>query len=183
MKKLRNTIAIAALLLPGAVQQAYGQFAATGTTTLSVAVAPEAAISVTTGTTSLTTGSTIFGSSYGGTTSFTYKIRTSAATSTLTLEITTDFSTGGVTNKPSVAAPPTASDKLQYTCSVTAPGTGCASATTASTSAATSVATFPATSSSANAGNGGSVTWSLTDDPVYPVGTYTATATFTISAS
>jgi hypothetical protein len=35
----------------------------------------------------------------------------------------------------------------------------------------------------ASASDAGSVTWSLTNDPVYKTGTYTATATFTISAS
>ncbi len=103
---------------------------------------------------------------------------------TITVKITTDFSgTGG----PSVGTPPTAGDALTYSCTSAASGTPCTgSANAASTSAATTVVTFGADAHStggASASDAGSVTWSLTNDPVYKTGTYTATATFTISAS
>jgi hypothetical protein len=49
--------------------------------------------------------------------------------------------------------------------------------------AETNVATFGSNARSAQAGDGGSVTWTLTNDPQYRVNNYSATATFTISAS
>ena len=172
----------AAVLLAGlGATSAFGQtFAGTGTTTLSVAVAAEAAIAINTSTTNLTTTGTTF-ADFTGSTNFTYKLRTSAASGTgsVVLQITSDFNgTGG----PKVATPPTSGDALTYTCTV-ASGTACSSAQTASTSATTSVASFGADAHSAKAGDSGSVSWTLTNDPVYKTGTYTATATFTISAT
>ena len=162
---------------------AYGQtFAATGTTNVKVTVAAEASIRIDTADTLLTSPDTLF-SDYTGTTNFTYKIRTSQAessTGSITLKIQTDFSpTGG----PSVASPPSAGDTLKYTCTVASPGTACASAQTSSTTTATSVASFANDAHSAKAGNTGSVGWTLTNDPVYKTGEYTAVALFTISAS
>ncbi len=158
-----------------------GQFATTGTTTVSVTVGAEAAIRIDTSTTTLTTAATTF-AAYTGTTSLTYKIRTTQSTGTgaITSRVTTDFApTGG----PSVATPPTAGDLLQYTCTIASPGTACSGTQTASTSADTSVATFGADARSALAGNSGSVAWTLTNDPVYKTGTYTATVTFTMSTT
>lgn len=159
----------------------FAQFASTGTTTVSVTVGSEAAIQINTATTSLTTATTTF-SSYTGTTNLTYKIRTtqSTGTGTITLRVTSDFSPVG---GPSVASPPTAGDLLQYSCTVASPGTACAGTQTSSTSSDTSVATFGADARSAAAGDSGSVAWTLTNDPVYKTGTYTATVTFTISAT
>lgn len=100
----RTTAGLAVLLAAGAMQ-AFGQFAATGITTLSVVVAAESAISITTSTTSLTeaTGAGIFGSAYTGTTNFSYKVRSSqtGGGGTITVKITTDFAAGG----PSVGSP------------------------------------------------------------------------------
>jgi hypothetical protein len=45
------------------------------------------------------------------------------------------------------------------------------------------VVTFGADAKSAMAGNSGSVDWTLTNDPQYSTGTFTATVTFTISAA
>jgi len=171
-------IAACALLMIAGLMQAQN----TGTTTLSVVVGPEAALTVTTGTTSLTTASTAFANPYTGTTSLTYQIRTTKTTGsgTVTVKITSDFAgTGG----PSVGTPPSAGDALTYTCTVSTPGTACTGSQTASTTAATSLATFGAGANSTKAGNTASTSWSLTDDPVYATGTYTATATYTISAS
>lgn len=155
--------------------------AQTGTTSLSVVVGPEAALTVNTVTTNLTTASTTFGNPYTGTTSLTYQIRTSKTTGsgTLTLKVTADFAGAG---GPSVASPPTTGDALTYTCTVSAPGTGCTGSQTASTTASTGFGTWGAAASSTKAGNAASVAWSLTDDPVYAAGTYTATTTFTIAA-
>jgi hypothetical protein len=156
------------------------QFAATGSTTVSVTIAPEAAISIGTPTTTLTS-STVFGA-FTGTTNFTYKIRTthSGGAGNIQLQVTSDFSP---TNGPSVGTPPSAGDTLAYTCTVTAPATSCSGSITSSTSAATSVATFGANATSAVAGNTGSTSWTLTNDPKYKTGSYSATVTFTISAT
>ena len=170
-------IAVAALLAPAAQAQSFGP---TGTTTLSVTIGAEAAIRIDTSTTNLTATGTVF-NNYTGTTNFTYKVRTTQSTGSgnITLQITTDFSPAG---GPSVATPPSAGDSLKYICTVSTPGTGCSGSLTASTTASTSVATFGAGASSANAGNAGSTAWTLINDPVYKTGSYSATATYTISA-
>jgi hypothetical protein len=186
MKKtlFKHSILSAAVLCAGA-SQAFGQFAATGTSTLSVAVAAESAISVTSATTSLTeaSGPTIFGAPFTGTTNFLYKVRSTLAggAGAITVKITADFGVGG----PSVLAPPTG-DAMTYACTSAASATPCTGPITASTTTATNVATF-ATNAHSAAGAGssdaGTVVWTLPNDPLYKTGTYQATALFTISAS
>jgi len=178
MTKKTTWISVCVLLILAGMAQAQN----TGTTTLSVVVPAEAALTVTTGTTSLSTTGTTFSNPFTGTTSLTYFIRTTktTGTGTLTVKITADFAgTGG----PSVATPPSAGDALGYTCTVSNPGTACTGSQTASTTASTALGSWGAGASSAKAGNSASVAWSLTDDPAYAQGTYTATATFTISAT
>ncbi len=164
---------ILAVILALAVPAAYGQFAATGTTNLTLTVGPEAALSVTEST-PLTSVGAIF-ADFTGLTPFTYKIRTSrtGGTGSITAQVTSNFEAGG---------PSAATGDLRYTCSVTAPGTGCADTVTASTTAATNVAGFGANARSTLAGNSGSVSWSLVNNPQYETGSYTAVVTFTISA-
>jgi hypothetical protein len=180
MSKYVITIVLSGALLAFAgIAQA--QFNPNGTTTLSVNVGSDAAIQISTGNTAMATTGGAFASDYTGQTSFIYKIRTSASggTGSITLRVTSDFNSGG----PSVTSPPTAGDALAYTCSVTTPGTGCSGSLTALATAATSVATFGSNAKSAKAGNSGSASWTLTNDPLYSTGTYTATVTFTISAA
>lgn len=182
LRVLKTTTGLALLLATGSIE-AFGQFAATGTTTLSVVVSAESAISITTSTTSLTeaTGAGTFGSPYTGTTNFSYKVRSSqtGGGGSITVKITTDFPAGG----PSVGSP-LAGDAMTYTCTTASSATPCSSSVTASTSAATSVATFATNAHSAQgSSDAGSVSWSLPNDPAYKTGTYSATATFTISAS
>ena len=171
--------AVAALLQPSARAQSFGP---SGTTTLSVAVGPEASISISTATSALATTGNMFNNAFTGATTFTYKIRSSktGGTGSIGVEVTSDFSPGA---GPSVANPPSAGDALSYTCAVSNPATACTGSQTASTTAVTPVATFGADAHSAQSGNTGSVNWSLTDDPKYGTGTYTATVTFTISAA
>ena len=160
----------------------FAQFGPTGNTSLQVNVASEAAIQVDTATTNLTTVGTIF-NDYTGTTNLTYKVRTTkvGGSGSITLQVTSDFSPAG---GPSVASPPTAGDTLAYTCTVAAPGTACGGSQTSSTTAATGVATFGANAHSAKPGTGGnSVNWTLSNDPLYETGSFSATATFTISAT
>jgi hypothetical protein len=179
--KMFKKIAVVVMSATLLTVSAQAQFAGTGTTSVTVTVAAEASIQVNTATTALANTGTIF-NAYTGTTNITYKIRTTktGGTGSITLEVTSDFSPAG---GPSVATPPTSGDALSYTCTVAAPGTACTGTITSSTSAATSVATFGANAHSANAGNTGSVAWSLTDDPTYQTGAYSATVTYTISAA
>jgi hypothetical protein len=175
---MNRSLAVAACILLAMAGLAQAQQA----TTLSVVVGPEAALTIPTATTSLATTSATFGNSFTGTTSLNYFIRTTkgSGTGAVSLKITADFSGAG---GPSVGNPLTPGDAMTYTCTVSAPGTPCSGSLTASTSASTSVASFGAGASSAKAGNSASVSWSLTDDPAYATGTYTATATFSISAT
>ena len=179
IRRIGTTVALLAGL--GAIP-AFGQtFATTGATTLSVNVGAEASIAINTPSTSLATSAGLF-ADFTGTTNFTYKVRTgrSSGSGSIVLSITSDFNgTGG----PKVAAPPSAGDALTYTCTVASSATGCGSAQTASTTASSSVATFGADAHSVKTGDAGSVSWTLTNDPVYKTGSYTATATFTISAT
>ena len=175
MRKRIITIAAALLAVAGIIQ-------AQSTTTLSVVVPAEASLTVTTGTTNLATTGTNFTVPYTGTTNFTYQIRTSktGGHGQITAQVTTDFGPAG---GPLVATPPSTGDALTYACTVSLPATACTGSQTASTTAATTVATFGAAANSTKAGNSGSVAWSLTDDPLYATGTYTAVVTFTISAT
>lgn len=159
----------------------YAQFAPTAPTTLSVTVAAEASLEVTTATTTLTSGGAIF-NPFTGTTSLLYEIRTTTSTGsgTITLKVTSDFSPAG---GPSVATPLSAGDALTYTCTVAAPGTGCGGSQTASTSASTTVASFGPGAASGASGNSAATAWSLTNDPGYKTGAYSATVTYTISAT
>ncbi len=183
MKITRNLLRLAAAVLLLAAMgafPAFGQtFAVSGTTTLGVTVGPEAAIAIPVPATTLATTGTLF-ADYIGSTGFTYKIRTtqSSGQGHINLKITTDFSGSG---GPKVAAPPTAGDALTYTCSSASSGTPCSSAQTASTTADTTVVSFGADAHSTKAGDSGTVSWNLTNDPVYQTGTYSAVATLTIS--
>ena len=185
LRRFTRSSALAAVALIAGQAYAFGQFAGNGTTTLSVAVAAESAISITSATTNLTeaTGSGIFGARFTGTTNFSYKVRTTTTggSGSITVKITADFAAGG----PSVATPPTG-DAMTYSCTAAASATACTGPITASTTTATTVATF-ATNAHSTAGTGssdaGTLIWTLPNDPVYKTGTYTATATLTISAT
>jgi len=167
-------------LVLGLIASAAAQ--AQNTTTLTVVVQPEASLTVTTGTTSLTTSGTNFSTPFTGTSTFTYQIRTTkpGGNGSISAKVTADFSGNG---GPSVGTPPSPGDQLSYTCTVSVPGTPCTGSQNASTTAATAVATFGAGANSSRSGNNGSVAWSLTDDPLYATGTYSATVTFTISTT
>jgi hypothetical protein len=179
MKKKLFATALGLLLTASLAHAQLG--GTTGTTTMSVAVAAEGGLTVNTTTTTFTESGANF-SPYTGTTSLTYYIRTTptSGSGSIVLKVTTDFSPSG---GPSVGTPPTSGDALKYTCTVSSPGTACSGSQTSSTSSTTSVGTFGADAHSTFAGNSASVAWTLTNDPVYKVATYTATVTFTISAS
>ena len=176
MKKLLGPVLM--VLFGGA--SLFAQFAPTGTTNLQVNVSVEAGVRVDTPATNLTSAGVF--ADYTGDTDFTYKIRTSSGGSgTITLQITSDFAPAG---GPSVAAPPDPADTLTYTCAMSAPGTACAGSQTADTASQTAVATFGGDAHSVRLGNSpNSVSWTLVNDPMYDTGAYSATATFTISAT
>ena len=172
MKKILALVPI--LLLAASVSHAQ----TTGTTTLGVTVGAEAAIVINTAATNFTEGSGSF-AAYTASTAFTYYIRT-ISLGTITLEITSDFSPA---LGPSVATSGSTGDTLTYANTVQLPGTA-AGGQPASTTAQTAVASFGANALSAKTGNTvNSVAWTLVNDPAYKASSYSAVATFTISAT
>jgi len=182
---MRKTILLAAVLMLVA-SVAHGQLGTTApTATVAVNVNAEAALTIQTTALTLSQSGTNF-TDYSGTTNFTYFIRTtkSGGTGSIVLQVTSDFSPAG---GPSVGTPPTASDHLYYSCTVPNPSNGtatpCTGPVNSSTGSQTNVAGFNADSRSPKAGVASSVTWGLSNDPLYQTGSYTATITYTISAS
>jgi len=162
----RNLILSMAIAALSMVPAAFG-----GDSTLGVTVGPEASFTAVDASTTLSKGNTTFGA-YGGTTNFTYKIRTTQSTGTGSITVlVTSFGTGG----------PEVSD-LAYTCTAPSSGTPCSSSTAASTSTASNVVAFGADAHSADSGDSGTAVWTLADRTGIKTGSYSSTATFTIAA-
>ena len=163
-----RTLLIALLLPVCAAAQS------TATTTLSVTVTSAATISIGNSSTALTASSTW--GDYTGTTTGTVLMRTSSSggSGSVTVEITSAFASGG----------PPVSD-LTYTCSVDedSEATACSGPVTASDSSGTSVLSMGADGHTADSGDTFSVDWNLKNLPSYTPGSYSATATFTVSAT
>jgi hypothetical protein len=180
-KTVKKSLFLAvALFLMSPLGHAQGLGTTTVTNQVSVTVAAEAALTIGASATTLTSVGTNF-SDYTGTTPFTYFIRTtnSGGSGFIKLQVTTDFApTGG----PSVGTPLTG-DTLSYTCTVSSPGTPCSGSLTSLVSSQTPIAGFGANAHSTKAGNSASVNWTLSNDPQYVTGPYTAVVTYTISAS
>ncbi len=150
-------------------------FAATDsdTTTLSVNVAPEATIAVTSNPT-LTKAGTEF-QAYTGNTTLTYRVRTSegAGSGSITALVTTEFAgASGITTAD-----------LAHVVSTAGVGTANESSTTASASVATSIITFGADAHSSDSNDSATINWTLADRPAYVTGSYTTVVTLTISAT
>jgi hypothetical protein len=162
-RKIQLSFAVATLAL---VPAAFGD-----DSTIGVTVGAEATFTAVSATTTLTKANTTFGA-YGGTTNFTYKIRTtlSGGTGSITV-LVTSFGAGG----PAVG-------DLAYTCTSPSSGTACASSTAASTTVASPVVTFGADAHSADTGDSGTAVWTLADRTSIQTGTYSSTATFTVAA-
>lgn len=154
---------------------------ATANQTLNAAFSPIAKLSVPSVLT-VTPGSQKF-SGFTATLPISYRVRTTPTGSgTLTVRVTSDFSPAD--------GPSAASGALTYTCGGATIGTSCSGTQTASPSSQTPVLTLPA---SACTGGGGScsspnpnsvnVTFTLTDNPGYSTGSYSAGLTFVISAT
>lgn len=171
------------LLAPAGMRAA----TATVTQTLQVVVGAAASFSTTSYSFVLGKTGTLF-TSYAAVLTPLYRVRTgtSVTTAGITVKASSDFTPPG---GPSIASPPSPGDALSYTCSGPTLGTACTGTQTVSTTAATPVVKFPASActgagSPCNNADPNSVTlnFSLTDDPKYKAGTYTATLQFTISA-
>jgi hypothetical protein len=159
-------LTIAALAAVSAFAQS-----SSGNSNLNLTIGPEAAFTALLSTTSLTTAAGGLFGAYTGTTTFTYKIRTTESTGSgvITVQVT-DFASGG----------PLISD-LTFNCTA-ASGTACSSGTAASDSAGVTVVSFAGGVHSADGGDAGTVAWSLVNRPSTKTGSYSSTATFNISA-
>ena len=161
---------------------------ATATQTLQADISPLGGLFSFPGTLTLTETGTTFGS-YTGSLAIQYDARTSPGGSggSITVKATADFLPSG---GPSITSPPTSGDALRYTCSGATLGSGCSGTQTVSTTTSTNVLTIPVSectggggSCSSTSPNTVSVNFTLTDDPRYSTGSYSATLTFTISAT
>jgi hypothetical protein len=175
MKKLLVLVSVMML----AASLSFAQGTGSENVTLNLTVAPEATITL--GTTAGFGSSTTF-SAYTTNTPYTYSIRTTKTGGSGSITVAfggTDWSgTGG----PKIVSPPTASDYLSFTSTATAPATAATGSTNiVSTSASYTVATFGTNALGAGI-TGNQVNWSLVNDPLYAQGSYSITATFTISA-
>jgi hypothetical protein len=174
----------ALLLAPNRLQAA----TLTTTQTLTAVISPEGGLfSFPNSVTLAKTGTTF--TNFTGSLSIQYRERTTQSTGggSISVEATADFTpTGG----PSIASPRSTGDALTYTCSAATLGTNCSGTQTVSTTTSTSVVGFSASectggggSCSSSSPNTVTLSFTLTDDPKYNTGSYSATLTFTISAS
>ena len=176
---------IALILVP---VSSLAQSTATTTQTLNATVVPLGGLVTLTSSLPLSKATSSSGS-FTGSMSISYRARTTQGSGqgAITLKATSDFTPSG---GPSITQPPTAMDTFKYVCSGATLGTACSGLQTISTSAATNVVTIGASTctgggapcSSADP-NMTTVTFILTDDPKYKTGSYSATLTWTISAS
>ncbi len=151
----------------------------TATQTLNPQLAPIGKLSVVTTTVTLTHTGTTF-SSFTGSDTINYKIRTTLSTGsgTMTVKATSDFSP---TNGPRVA-----NGDFTYTCGSPSLGTGCSGTQTLSTTSNTSVLSVGAgqcvgTGCSGTNPSSVTVNFTVTDNPTFKTGSYSSTLTFTIS--
>jgi hypothetical protein len=153
----------------------------TATQTLSAQINAIGKLSVPSSLILTSTGTTFV--AYSASLSISYLARTTATTGSgsLTMRATSDFSPAG---GPSIAG-----GQLTYTCSAALLGAACSGAQTASTSSQTNVVTMGASlctggGSLCSSGSPNTVqsTFTLSNNPAFKTGTYSATLTFTISA-
>ena len=166
----------------------HAQTTAQTTQTLQATIVPLGGLFTLSTPIALTKGGTTF-NAFAGSMTLNYRARTSqgAGQGTITVKATVDFSPA---DGPSIAHPPSAGDKFTYTCSGTTLGIPCSGTQTVSTTSSTNVVSIGASActgggapcSTANP-NSANVTFTLTDDPKYKTGSYSATLTWTISAS
>jgi hypothetical protein len=161
-----------------------------GTQTINLITQPDGLLYGFPNSVTLSKAGTLF-NSYTGAVTIQYRARTTAVTGTgnITVQASTDFvcASGG----PCIGTPPTAGDALTYTCTGATLGSNCAGTQTVSTGVGTNVVTaIPAAACTGGGSpcstadpNSVNLNFSLTDDPKYKTGSYSATLTFTISAT
>jgi hypothetical protein len=160
----------------------------TTTQTLKAVISPLGGLFSFPNSVTLTKTGTTF-TNFTGSLTIQYDARTTQSTGggSITVKATSDFTpTGG----PSIASPPSTGDALTYACSGASLGTNCSGTQTVSTTTSTNVVTLSASECTGGGGSCSSASpntvtlnFTLTDDPVYKTGSYSATLTFTISAS
>jgi hypothetical protein len=164
------------------------QNTATATQTLQATIVPLSGLFTQASQISLTKSGTSF-NGFSGTMTLNYRARTSQGMGqgTITVKATADFMPAG---GPSISTPPSAGDKFTYTCSGASLGSSCSGTQTVSTTTATTVVSLGASACTGGGApcstadpNSSNVTFILTDDPKYKTGSYSATLTWTISAS
>lgn len=159
----------------------------TVTQTLNATVVPLGGLFMQSAPLALTRASSFGG--FTGTITLSYRARTRQGTGqgSITVKASTDFMPPG---GPSIASPPSPGDKFTYTCGGATLGVACSGVQTVSTTTSTSVVSLgasactgggaPCSTASPNSAN---VTFILPDDSKYKTGSYSATLTWTISAS
>jgi hypothetical protein len=190
VRRLCRLVLLAALTaLAVAPQGAHAQ-TILGTQTLNLIVQPDGLLYGFPNSLTLSKAGTLF-NTYAGTLTVQYKARTTASSGpgNITLRATSDFvcASGG----PCIATPPTTGDALTYTCTSATLGSNCAGVQTVSTASSTTVVTaIPAAACTGGGSpcstadpNTVNLNFNLTDDPKYRTGAYSATLTFTISAT
>lgn len=165
---IRTGLATLGLLMAPSV------FAATDTATgtVSVNVAPEASITVSTNPTLTSTGTEF--ASYTGNTTYNYKYRTTTAggAGAVTVTVTTEFAaTSGILT-----------GHLSHVASTTGVATANAVSTTAAVTA-TGLLTFATATNSIDAGDTGTIAWTLVNLPTHNTGAASTTVTLTITAT
>jgi hypothetical protein len=160
----------------------------TTTQTLQAVISPQGGLfSFPNSVTLAKTGTTF--NNFTGSLAVSYRARTTQSTGagTITVRATADFAPA---HGPSIASPPSVGDALKYTCSGASLGTNCSGTQTVSTTASTNVVTLSASECTGGGGSCSStdpntvtVSFTLTNDPKYKTGSYSATLTITISAS
>lgn len=131
---------------------------------------------------SLLPGSTAF-QPFTGSVTLSYQARTTpAGGGSIGLSMTSDFTPAG--------GPSIASGALTYICSGASLGSACSGTHTVSNTLQTPVLTLPASACTGGGGacsnpdpNSVNLTFTLTDNPGYPTGAYSAKITFVISAT
>lgn len=184
LRGLFALVAIALIPLPGHAQTTLGL------QTLTLVAQPDGLLYGFPSSLTLTKTGTVF-ATYAGSLTIQYRARTTASSGTgsITVKASTDFTcaSGG----PCIATPPSTGDALSYTCTGATLGSNCAGSQTMSTTTAKNVVTaMPAASctgggSPCTTADPNTVTsnFSLSDDPKYKTGSYSASLLFTISAT
>jgi hypothetical protein len=190
LARVRRLSLLAVLLAFGSVPVSTHAQTTLGTQTLTLIAQPDGLLYGFPNSVTLSKAGTLF-NSYTGAVTIQYRARTTAASGTgsITVKASTDFvcASGG----PCITTPPTVGDALTYTCTGATLGSNCAGTQTVSTGAGTNVVTaIPAAACTGGGSpcstadpNTVNLNFSLTDDPKYKTGSYSATLTFTISAT